>query len=499
MTSIACRYHTALSLLLLSGAALYGALGTVHAAESARVFDTTRHALFGAVVATGPTKDGSAQERDGTSGPSDTVMHLTPGDALPDGSAAFLASPSIQTLPALAASSQVGATLRLSGPDNPAIDAEIQRLRDTATSAVDPPVERSRRIDAARSTVGRGMAVAARASWLMGLLTLHGIGVATDPASAAAWFERARLQGESMASAGLAWCDIDGCKAPANPAGARRWLPKLRSVNLPRAQYLQWLIESRLQPLQAQTRPQRSEPGLPDNLQLMSRQLLLSAAQRGDVQANVELGLESAGADQLAQALVFFRAAAPRSETAAANAQWVVQRLAAAPAENVTASSAAVSPGILTARGGATGGAASAINSTKPGANGVVISLGAVNTASELLNRAKRNHRGEGQTANFTEAIRLYRLAQIKGNTAASVEARKILELIFSRPAPGGQIDVVWMQQLANVEVSGQAVSLDGASVRSGLRRDPTPLFDLLPPRWRDEAVRGSPGAVIIQ
>ena len=78
------------------------------------------------------------------------------------------------------------------------------------------------------------------------------------------------------------------------------------------------------------------------------------------------------------------------------------------------------------------------------------------------------------------------------------MEARKILELIFSRPGPGGQLDVAWMQQLAYVDVSGKVLSLDGAPVRAGLRREQTPLFDLLPQRWRNEAMRNLPTQTVV-
>lgn len=63
-----------------------------------------------------------------------------------------------------------------------------------------------------------------------------------------------------------------------------------------------------------------------------------------------------------------------------------------------------------------------------------------------------------------------------------------MLELIFSRPAPDGQIDLAWMQQLAYVNLSKDVVTLDSAAVRQGLRREPTPLIDLLPQTWRKYA-----------
>lgn len=299
------------------------------------------------------------------------------------------------------------------------LEAEVERLRARAQSAV--------------PQAGRAAREQARAAWLLGLLYLHGIGVASSPGEAAAWFERARALGEPLAAAGLAWCEIDGCRTAPNPAAAQRWITLLRRVDLPRAQYLQWLVSERLSPLQLATPGVRGEPGpaapAPD------RQLLLSAARGGNVHARIELGFASITASRPAEALEHFRAAAPRSEVASANAALLSERLSVTPPARSSAS------------------------------------------AADTFARAQRNHRGEGQPANFVEAIRLYRLAQNQG----SEPARRMLELIFSRPGPDGQVDIAWMQQLAYVNLSAGAPALDSATTRRALRREPTPLYDMLP------------------
>ena len=300
-----------------------------------------------------------------------------------------------------------------------ALEAEAARLRARALSAEPQP--------------GRDTSESARASWLLGLLYLHGIGVAASPGEAARWFERAHALGEPLAAAGIAWCEIDGCRNAPNPAAARRWIVLLRTVDLPRAQHLQWLMEEKLSPLHIARPGLRGEPAAgtrPD------RQLLSSAARGGSVHARIELGLESMTANRPAEALEHFRAAASRSPAASANADLLSERLRNTPAT----------------RGPA--------------------------TAAETFIRAQRNHRGDGQPANFVEAIRLYRLAQNQG----SEEAKKILELIFSRPGPDGQVDIAWMQQLAYVNLSRDAPALDSSTARRALRREPTPLVDLLPP-----------------
>jgi uncharacterized protein len=319
--------------------------------------------------------------------------------------------------------------LRAEGADNAAMKPEVAHLRSLAMAGL----ARSQR------SAGSASKAQANAAWVLGLLYLHGIAVVADPAEAAKWFESARTLGEPLAVAGLAWCDIEGCKAQPNPALARRWLPALRLVNVPRAQYLQWLIDTRLSPLQVATpnlqtyASPRSEPGLPN------RQLLLTAAQGGDVQATIELGLESVAANQTEQALAYFRSVAPRSQVAAANAALMQERLQA-PSR-----------------------------------------LSPLTTADETLAQARRNHRGEGQPANYAEAIRLYQMAQNQGST----QARKMLELIFSRPQPNGHIDIAWMQQLAFASYAKDMVVMGSASPHPMLHREPTPLFDLLPSFWR--------------
>lgn len=328
--------------------------------------------------------------------------------------------------PLTAADSAASPALRVPGADNPALESDLARLRATALSTT-VPGPRARRAQA-------------NASWVLGLLYLHGIGVAASPADAATWFYRARTLGEPLASAGLAWCEIEGCKGPADPVAARRWIAQLRAVNLPRAQFLQWLVEARLSPLQIAAPGPRNEPaaaGLP------SRQLLLSAAQGGDVHARIELGFESLAANRPAEALEYFRAAALRSPAAAANAALLSERLAD-----------------------------TSINRRPLAA--------ASSSSDDTLALAQRNHRGEGQPANFVEAIRLYQLAKNQGN----VQAKKMLALIFSRPRPDGQIDIAWMQHLAYVNLANEALSLDSTTARQALRREPTPLFDLLPQPW---------------
>jgi len=278
----------------------------------------------------------------------------------------------------------------------------------------------------------------ARAAWLLGLIHLHGAGVSQAPAQASSWFELAQTLGEPWAPAGLAWCELEGCQGASNPASARRWIVALRRVNLPRAQYLEWLLDSRLAPLQVAA-PQRG-PGAPPPKPPGSL-LLQQAARGGDLHAMIELGLQSVAAQRLTEALGHFEDAAPRSAVAANNAALVRERLQSQ--QDATR--------------------------TEP--------MG----AEALLAAARRSHRGEGAPANYVEAIRLYQLAKLSG----SIEANKMLALIYSRTTTTGELDVAWMQQLANLDLSGDTPRPASPASSRSLQREPSPLVDLLPAVWR--------------
>jgi TPR repeat protein len=158
----------------------------------------------------------------------------------------------------------------------------------------------------------------------------------------------------------------------------------------------------------------------------------------------VELGLESISNTQLPQALDYFRQAAARSPAAAANAALLESRMRQI-----------------------------AKNASQPQPR----------TAEEWFLDARRYHRGEGVPSNYAEAIRLYQIAAASG----SKEAKRMLERIYSRPAPQGTIDIAWMQQLAQLDITpeGAILSAHAPSGQPLFGRDPTPLYDLLPNRWR--------------
>lgn len=313
-------------------------------------------------------------------------------------------------------------TPRLAGPDNPALTTELTRLRRLALAS--PAVAGSR-----------------GAAWELALLHLNGIAT-SNSADARRWLQTARALGEPMAAAGLAWCAIDGCDGPPDPAEARRWIAALRPVDLPRAQLLEWLLNERLAPTAAP--PHTASVEATRRMAGQQRELLARAARGGSAAARVELGFNHLADGRIADAEQSFDRAATQSPAAAANALLLRERLSPLPRAK--------------ARGAVAGG--------------------------EWLTAARRAHRGEGVPANYTEAIRLYQLAAQAGNA----EARRMLGLIVSRPAPGGQIDIAWMRDLAGLDVSTSLPRVEGAALSgTTLQRDPTPLFDLLPRRWRDD------------
>lgn len=322
----------------------------------------------------------------------------------------------------------------------PPLSSTVLAERDMRSANLDKELKRLMQTAEAPRTVGSTPS-SAQAAWLLGLIYLHGAGVRRDPAMAQRWFEQAaRFGRETWAYAGLAWCHIDGCVGPPDPAAAARAIAQLRPRHPARADFLEWVLASRQTPLQL-AKPEVSED---QTMQLQNKQLLDKAAAAGDVQANVELGMLAVANRQIDQAEAYFRRAGPTSQAAQAN----LRELAA-----------------------------------RNDAQQIRAPLPTPKSAADALAMARKYHRGEGVPANFVEAIRFYQLADARG----SVEARRMLALINSRPAPGGGFNAGWMQQLAYVDAGTTIPSVGVVGTAHMLQREPTPLYDLLPSFWRQQ------------
>ncbi len=309
---------------------------------------------------------------------------------------------------------------------------------DAQRQAVQRELHRLQRLAESAQPVGRSV-VSAQAAWQLGLVYLHGAGVRQDTAQAQRWFEQAaRFGREPWVYAGLAWCHIEGCVGPPDPTAAARAIAQLRPAHPARADFLAWVQASR------QPQPQAARPGanaLPARAaQGPSMALLRKAAAAGDLHARIELGMEALSQDRPDQAEQFFRQAAPLSPAAAYNLRELQTRSGAQDAADAGGSDAAAA-----------------------------------------LEQARKYHRGEGVPANFSEAIRYYRLAEQRG----SVQAHRMLALIQSRPAPGGGVDILWMQQLARADPAAVGLTIGSPVTAHQLLREPTPLADLLPAFWR--------------
>lgn len=282
----------------------------------------------------------------------------------------------------------------------------------------------------------------ANAAWIMGLLTLHGRGLPADVKRAKSWFQIAWQQGEKIASAGLAWCELVGCGMPPDLAKARYWRTQLSKVNRGRALYFEWLARAKSAPLD-----------LPNDVDAKStidniphHKLLVEAANAGDIHAHIELGIESAAKNQLNEALQHFVFAEQNSSIVSTNASLIRTEID-------DAKSIAARPQSGLDRNG---------------------------LAESSWLQARRYHRGEGIPINYVEAIRLYRKAADLGH----LNAKKMLDLIFSQSVETGAINIFWMQRLSRVDVSGlspQLPIIDGPVL---LAREETGLTDFIPRVW---------------
>jgi uncharacterized protein len=332
--------------------------------------------------------------------------------------------------------------LSMAEQDIALLKLRAERVTPPAAARSSSTLPSNRGVGAQRLDIGP-IGSSADAAWLLGLVYAHGAGVAQDLGQSQQWFERALTGGNALGAAGLAWCALEGCKGQVNIPLARNYIATLKKTSQARALYFEWLVESKLSPFQPSTQP--SSEGNSQSGDLVARDTLAQSARLGDIHALIELGLDSVTAQRITAARGYFQRAAPTSGAAAHNL-----RLLDTQQEVV-----------------------------RIGENPNIVNYATMDAAA-LLSAARRNHRGGGQPVNYTEAIRLYRMAEAKGST----QARDMLALIFSRTSATGEVDVAWIQRLAQLDVSGTSASYKafGAPL---FQRERTPLYDYLPELWK--------------
>lgn len=332
---------------------------------------------------------------------------------------------------------------------NEQITREIEQLKESALSYPKSDQERI---------------MAGQASCLLGLLYLHGAAVQADASRAKQWFSLCAHHGEPIASAGLAWCAFDGCQSAPNLLQAQAWTNQLSKTDPPRAAHLRWLIAMQLRPV----RPNSAE-GL-DSLRPTELSLLTNSASGGNVHALIELGIIHAQSHDLMRALEFFERASLLSRIAMENASWVRKRIESQSEDRL------ISP-----ENGPSLYAPPQLSSSEQTTKHSPGHVFSVDQGQASYLAARRSHRGDGVPLNYSEAIRLYQYADAQGN----VHAKRMLSLIYSRTTPEGGFDAVWMRQLGDLDVNAPVPKQDVVLGASELRREITPLIDLLPNKWR--------------
>ena len=285
-------------------------------------------------------------------------------------------------------------------------------------------------------------AAQANAAWIMGLLVLHGRGVPADVKRAKYWFQVAWQRGEPMASAGLAWCEMVGCGMPPDYAKARYWRAQLAKINRGRALYFEWLARSQSAPLARKN----DLDATVDADKTPHYALLVDAANAGDIQAHIELGITSAAHHRLSEALKHFVYVESNSHLISNNAAYIQELIA----------------------------------NSKQQSELMQSNLGKEELAEYYWNQARRYHQGDGLPVNYIEAIRLYKKAADLGN----LKAKKMLDLIFSQSFDGAILNIPWMQKLSRMNMYGltpQLPTVDGPVL---LLREETGLTDFIPRLW---------------
>lgn len=69
--------------------------------------------------------------------------------------------------------------------------------------------------------------------------------------------------------------------------------------------------------------------------------------------------------------------------------------------------------------------------------------------------------------------------------TVGNVQEQRMLNLIYARTSLNGQLDMGWMRQFSDADVSRPTPQMGHCSGPKLLHREPSPLYDLLPKLWK--------------
>jgi uncharacterized protein len=281
----------------------------------------------------------------------------------------------------------------------------------------------------------------------LGLARLHGINMPQDLKEAGKDFMLAHAKGDPQAPAAVALCHLMGCYGTPDRRSVALWIDRTRAREPAKARLLEWASFEQFAPA--------------DRFKLTRSAALLQAAARAlDPVALNEQGLQQVTANQRQAATTSFSQAAERGSAAAARnlellAQSQSNRASNAGAANATSRSAEPAPAPLAGQ-----------------------------AAFEL---AQRYHAGQGLPINYIQAVQYYKQAADAGH----LQAKRMIELIFSRRTAQGTLDDVWMRQLApGGSVSATALGSNGMRAPSDaapfivVATPPSPFMAQSPAVW---------------
>ncbi len=253
------------------------------------------------------------------------------------------------------------------------------------------------RID--RELVARANAGDPDAAFLVARRYFDGDCVRRSHAEAFRWFEAAAAAGHGCAAAAASYLRAGGLGVERDPAAARAGLHDARAAGCARAFYLQALVEDRT------LRPERRQ---------LARELLERGAALGDGHALNALGAErERDDDRHAAETLYGRAARAGNRAAPVNLARLDRYFSRRERRE-------------------------SLDSLHRRA--------ALREPAAAFALAQRYHRGDGVTADYASAIRLYRVAA----EARHAGAAEMLALVLSRTDPRtGSIDIGWMRILA--------------------------------------------------